>query len=184
MFFSHQRIVVMKKILIILGIFLLFFSGKSSWTVEGFKPLYVPAEEAKVIKLMEPAEMVTQGKIYVKDNYIYVGDVNKGIHIIDNTDPSAPVKVAFLQIYGNHDIAIKGNMLYADNLEDLITIDISNRENPVVVSRIEDVYKTPNQNFPEDLPYHTWFECADPDKGYVIGWIPATIESPDCYTGY
>lgn len=174
----------MKKYLIILFVYLLFFSGKSSWIVDGFKPVYVPKEEAKVITLTGPIEMETQGKIYVKGDFIYVGDVNKGVHIIDNSDPSNPVKIAFLRIYGNHDIAIKGDVLYADNLDDLITIDISDRANPTVIKRIEGVYKTPNQNFPEDLPWRTFFECADPDKGFVVGWIPATLENPDCYTSY
>jgi len=165
-------------------LFILFFSGTSPYTIEGYKPMYVPREEAKEVKLLGPRDVVTQGKIYIKDQYIYVGDVNLGIHIIKNTDPTHPEKVAFLQIYGNHDIAIKGETLYADNLEDLVAIDISDRENPQVVKRIEGIYKLPNQHFPENLPYHTYFECADPDKGYVVGWISATLDDPDCWTSY
>ncbi len=173
----------MKRLLLLSFIFMLFFSG-TNFTVDGYKPIYVSASEAKIIKLLDPREMTTQGKIYIKDQYIYVGDVNLGIHIIDNSDPRSPKKVAFLQIYGNHDIAIKGNILYADNMEDLVTIDISDGENPQVMKRIENVYKLPNQNFPENVQYHTWFECADPDRGYVIGWIPAELEDPDCWTAY
>jgi hypothetical protein len=173
----------MRKLLLLSFVFLLFFSG-TDFTVDGFKPVYISPEEAKVISLLEPREITTQGKIYIKDQYIYVGDVNLGVHIIDNSDPRNPVKVAFLQIYGNHDIAIKGNTMYADNLEDLVAIDISDRENPQVMKRVEDVYELPNQAFPENKPYHTWFECADPDKGYVIGWIPAQLDNPDCWTAY
>lgn len=173
----------MKKLLVLSAIFLLFYSG-SEFTVDGYRPVYVPPEEAKEIRLLEPREVTTQGKIYIKDHFIYLGDVNLGIHIIDNSDPTSPVRVAFLQIYGNHDIAIRGDVLYADNLEDLVAIDIGDRENPRLLKRIENVYELPNQHFPENLPYHTWFECADPDKGYVIGWIPATLENPDCWTAY
>ena len=174
----------MTKKLLAAFLFLLFFSGISPYTIEGYKPVYMPKEEAKEVKLLAPRDVVTQGKIYIKDQYIYVGDVNLGIHIIDNTDPIHPKKVAFLKIYGNHDIAIKGEILYADNLEDLVAIDISNRENPQLVKRIEGVYKLPNQHFPENLPYHTYFDCADPDKGYVVGWISATLDDPDCWTSY
>lgn len=174
----------MNKYLIVFCIYLLFFSGKSSWTVEGYKPVYVPAEQAKEIKLLDPTHVETQGKIYVKDQFIYVGDVNRGVHIIDNSDPSRPAKVAFLQIYGNHDIAIKGDIMYADNLDDLIAIDISDRANPTVVKRIEGVYELPNQKYPENMNWRTWFECVDPDKGYVVGWVPATLENPDCFTSY
>ena len=66
------------------------------------------------------------GKIYIKDNYIYLNEVNRGIHIIDNSNNSHPVQVAFLSIPGNLDIAIKGNTLYADMYTDLLALDISN----------------------------------------------------------
>ena len=90
----------MKKILIPFIVFLLFFSGTSVYEVEGFKPVYVPKEEAKVIKTLPPQDIKTQGKIYVKDQYIFIGDVNLGIHVVDNTDPRNPIKIAFIQIYG------------------------------------------------------------------------------------
>lgn len=90
----------------------------------------------------------------------------------------------FIQIYGNHDIAIKGDIMYADNLEDFIAIDISDMYNPVVVKRMEDVYEQPNQTYPENVAYHTYFECADADKGYVVGWVPDLVTDPKCYTSY
>lgn len=175
---------IISRTLFSMMVFLLFFSGNTSFSVDGYKPLYVPADQAKVIKTLESRPVETQGKIYLKDQYIFIGDVNKGVHVIDNTDPRNPVKVSFIQIYGNHDIAIKGNIMYADNLEDLVAIDISDINNLVEVKRIEDVYELPNQQYPEDVPYYTYFICADPDKGYVVGWIPAMITDPDCFTTY
>jgi hypothetical protein len=65
------------------------------------------------------------GKIYIKDQFIYLNDVDKGIHVIDNTDPAHPVQTAFLRIPGNQDIAIQGNTLYADMYSDLLVVDIS-----------------------------------------------------------
>jgi hypothetical protein len=165
-------------------VFLLFFSGSSSFTVEGYKPVYAPASEAKQIKALEVRDVETQGKIYIKDHYIYIGDLNKGVHVVDNTDPRNPQKILFIQIYGNHDIAIKGNVMYADNMEDLVAIDISDIYNPVEINRIEDVYELPNQNYPEDVSWGTYFVCADPDKGYVVGWVPDLITDPECMTTY
>lgn len=174
----------MKKIFLVFLIYLLFFNGSSVFKVDGYRPVYVPKEEAKIIKALPPRDMTAQGKIYVKDNYIFVGDVNLGIHVIDNTDPHHPQKVAFIQVYGNHDIAVKGNILYADNLEDLVALDISNIQNIQLTKRVEKVYKLPNQHYPENLPFHTYFECADPSKGYIVGWVPAEIENPECFTNY
>jgi hypothetical protein len=174
----------MKKIFLISFVFLLFFNGNNVFKVDGYRPVYVPKEEAKVIKVLPPRDVITQGKIYVKDNYIFVDDVNQGIHVIDNSDPRHPQKIAFIQIYGNHDIAVKGNTLYADNMDDLVAIDISDMQSPTLVKRVEGVYKMPNQHFPEDLPFQTYFECPDPSKGLIVGWIPAELENPKCYTSY
>jgi hypothetical protein len=174
----------MKKIFIVFLVFMLFFGGTSINEVEGYIPVYIPKDQTKVIKTLPPQDVATQGKIYVKDSYIFIGDVNLGIHVVDNTDPRNPQKIAFIQIYGNHDIAIKENILYADNLEDLVALNISDINNPTLVKHIQDVYKEPNQFYPENLPFYTYFECADPDKGYVIGWIPGMIKNPECYTSY
>ena len=174
----------MKKILIASIVFLLFFRGTTVDEIEGYKPVYVPKDEAKVIKTLPPQDIKTQGKIYVKDQYIFIGDVNLGIHVIDNSDPRNPIKIAFIQIYGNHDIAIKDDILYADNMEDLIALNINSIQNPTLVKRLEGVYELPNQYYPENLPYHSYFECADPAKGYIVGWIPDIIEKPECYTSY
>ena len=73
------------------------------------------------------AQSVAQaGQIYLKGSFIYLNDVNAGIHIIDNSDPTHPVQTAFLNIPGNQNIAIRGNILYADMYADLLAIDISN----------------------------------------------------------
>jgi hypothetical protein len=66
------------------------------------------------------------GKFYIDGKTIFLSEINKGIHIIDNSDPVHPVQIAFLNIPGNEDIAIKGNTLYADMYTDLLAIDISN----------------------------------------------------------
>jgi len=174
----------MKKIFLLSLVFLLFFQVNPVFTVEGYRPVYVPKEEAKTIKVLPPQDITTQGKIYVKGNYIFIGDVNLGIHVIDNTDPRNPKKTAFIRIYGNHDIAIKDNILYADNMEDLVALDITDIQNPVLVKRTESVYKLPNQHYPENLPFQTYFECPDPSKGFIVGWIPGMIETPKCYTTY
>ena len=71
------------------------------------------------LKSEAPRTIQTTGKIYVKDNYIFVSDPNEGIHIIDNSHPAAPENIAFLKVMGNVDMAIKGNILYADSYSNL-----------------------------------------------------------------
>ena len=59
-------------------------------------------------------------------DYIFVNDVNKGIHIIDNTNPVIPKAFAYIKIPGNEDISVKDDFLYADSASDLLVFDISN----------------------------------------------------------
>jgi hypothetical protein len=80
------------------------------------------------------------GKIYIKDNFIYLNEVNKGIHIIDNSNPSHPAQIAFLSIPGNLDIAIKGNILYADMYNDLLALNITDPHHAIITGTIDNFF--------------------------------------------
>lgn len=174
----------MKNLILYSFLFLLFFSGSKASNILGYKPVYISESEAKTISYESPREMVNQGKIYIKDQYIFIGDVGSGVHVIDNSNPESPQKIGFIQIYGNHDIAIKGFSLYADNFEDLVTIDISNMQNPVETSRKRNIYVLHGINYPPNVPYYTYFECYDASKGYVIDWEETELSDPKCFTTY
>jgi hypothetical protein len=90
------------------------------------------------VKVKEGAQPIKEtGKIYVKDNFLYVNEKGKGIHVIDNSDPAAPKKVKFVSIPGNLDVAMKGDMLYADSYMDLLAINMKTQE----VNRVNDVFQ-------------------------------------------
>ncbi|HQB36947.1 MAG TPA: hypothetical protein PLI41_05315, partial [Bacteroidales bacterium] len=119
----------------------------------------------------EAIEITNPGKIYFKDNYLFVNEVGKGIHVIDNSDPADPKKLCFYEIMGNVDIAIKGNILFADSFIDLVAIDISDVNNPVEINRIENV-------FPEVMPEgDKWYPYAMVDKseGVIVDWKVETV---------
>ncbi|MBE7174144.1 MAG: hypothetical protein INR73_26450 [Williamsia sp.] len=80
------------------------------------------------------------GKLYIRGNYIFLNEVDKGIHVIDNTDPSHPVQTAYLNIPGNRDMAVKGNILYADMYASLIALDISDLHHVSVKKSIPDFF--------------------------------------------
>jgi hypothetical protein len=87
-------------------------------------------------------DLVAPGKIYFYNNYIFINELRKGIHIIDNTNPSSPQNLGFIEIKGNVDMAVKDNILYADNYMDLLAIDITNPLAPMQMSRQQDVFPT------------------------------------------
>src|SRR3954469_6088108 len=92
-----------------------------------YTPVYKTSAEVRAnIKSGAARQIENPGKLVVLGNYIFLNEIDKGIHIIDNANPSAPVNRYFIDIPGNIDIAIKGNTLYADLYTDLLTLDISN----------------------------------------------------------
>jgi hypothetical protein len=92
-----------------------------------FRPVYVTKESVKTnIRSSDPELLENPGKLVVKDNYLYLNDVDKGIHIIDISNPSQIKNVAFIHIPGCIDLAVKGDYLYADCYTDMVTIDIRN----------------------------------------------------------
>jgi hypothetical protein len=130
-------------------------------------PVYMSYEDLrKSVKVETPVELVNPGKIYFKDNVIYINEYRKGIHVIDNSNPSAPVIKGFINIPGNVDIAIRNNLLFADSYIDLVVLDISDINNVKEVSRTQKIFE---YYLPE---YDTKYEVApiDQEKGVVVDW--------------
>ncbi|MFD0863754.1 LVIVD repeat-containing protein [Sungkyunkwania multivorans] len=91
------------------------------------------------VQMMDAQSIQESGKIYSYGNYILVGDKNRGIHVIDNQDPSNPQKKNFIKIPLNNDMSVKNNILYADSGRDLVVFDLSDIERIVQLDRINDV---------------------------------------------
>jgi hypothetical protein len=91
------------------------------------------------IASLAPTSLQNTGKIYVKDNLILINEMDKGIHVIDNSNPSQPKNIAFLNIPGNRDMAMQGNILYADMYCDLLAIDISNPNKMVIAKTLTNI---------------------------------------------
>lgn len=132
-----------------------------------YSPVYMSLDEVRQEVKPGPVQELEQpGKMYFKDGYIFISEVNKGIHVIDNSDPTNPTAVSFIAVPGNHDIAAKGNILYADSYMDLVAIDISTPNQAEQIGREEDVF-----------PYGSWHDglWADPDSGIAVDWIEKEI---------
>ena len=144
-------------------------------TYEANVPVYMAFDDFRSSFLKSaPIDISHPGKMYFKDGYLFVNEYGKGIHIIDNSNPANPVKVAFYEIMGNVDMAIRGNILFADSFIDLLAIDITDINNPVEVDRIQNV-------FPEIVPEgEFWYPYAmvDKSKGVIVDWEVKKITEP------
>ena len=103
-------------------------------------PITMSEEEFRnSVDIIAPIPIEESGKIYAYENYIFVNDQYKGVHVIDNSNPRSPEKIAFIKIPGNVDIAVKDDFLYADSLWDLLVFDISEINNVALVNRLSNV---------------------------------------------
>ena len=110
-------------------------------TYKRFVPVTVTlADIRKGIKTETGRQLESPAKIYSKGNFLFINELKKGIHIIDNSNPAAPRIVAFVNIPGNGDMAVRGDILYADSYMDLVALNISNPLNIKEVGRVTDVF--------------------------------------------
>lgn len=92
-----------------------------------YRPVYKTSEAARAeIRSSEPVTLSQPGKIYYKDGFVFLNELQKGVHIIDIRNPAQPKSVSFVKIPGCVDMAVRGNILYADMFTDLVALDISN----------------------------------------------------------
>ncbi len=104
---------------------------------------------------VQPARTIKKpGNIYTFGNYLFVCEHEKGIHILDNTNPSNPTGLKFIKLEGNDNIAVKANFLYADNGTRLLTLDINDLNNIKIVNSIDDVFSERIQNGKLIVGYH------------------------------
>jgi hypothetical protein len=103
------------------------------------------------IKSSTPVAIKAPGKLFAIGNYIFLNEINKGIHVINNSNPAAPQNVGFINIPGNVDVAVKGNILYADLYSDLVALDISNPLQVVKTAIVDNVF--PDRNYSSGFNY-------------------------------
>lgn len=180
---NTSRYLITKALLLALVV-PLFLSGCDDVRVQTvrwveYEPVYISQEEfMSAAAQEEPRELTEPGKIYLHDGYLFVNEVNKGVHIIDNRDPSAPAPVGFVNIPANKDLAVRGDRLYADSHSDLLVFDISDMENAELITRVEDVF-IESANEPPGFP----FREVDASQGVVVDWEPVVVEeecTDDC----
>lgn len=139
-------------------------------TVNVATPIYMSKSEfRKSVEILPPKSIIESGKIYAYNNLVLVNDVKKGVHIINNSNPENPVKIAFIKVIASTDMEIKGNYLYANSLMDLVVFDISDIENIVEVARLEDVFPS-YINYPtmENLVFD--FSNESQEGEIIIDW--------------
>ncbi|MEL7147921.1 MAG: hypothetical protein AAFO69_16225, partial [Bacteroidota bacterium] len=133
-------------------------------------------ETAHNLSVSEAKAIVNPGKIFNYNDFLIVTIINEGFHVIDNENPALPQPLFFVNIPGNSDVAVKDNVFFANNYNDLISFTFDETGTIQLIERMPDAL----QNSTLGVESGSYFECVDPSKGVVVGWESATINNPRC----
>lgn len=139
------------------------FCSVERYSYHELVPVYLQPGEKSKIESSAPRSIGETGKIYLHHNLIFVNEPEKGVHIFDNTDPRTPVPLSFVAVPGNHDLLVRedvgGTLLYADNYNDLVVLDIGNPREISVRKQLKDVFSA----------FYPQYD-AEPGKGFLVGY--------------
>jgi hypothetical protein len=133
---------------------------KTRETYTIYTPVFKTLSQVRADMKSGPAKPLQNiGKLNVFGNYIFLNEVGRGIHVIDNTNPAAPRNISFINIPHNVDLAVRGSYLYADCYSDIAVFDISQPTNVVPVKFMNNVIKEQNRY---------WYGINNPDLIQVV----------------
>ncbi|HEX6427502.1 MAG TPA: hypothetical protein VF008_07435, partial [Niastella sp.] len=166
----HTMSVLQLMVTVILSTFLSNCDKeKATQTYTWYTPVYKTLPEVRANMKSSPAQALEHpGKIYIYGNYIFLNEFDEGIHIFDNSQPTAPRNIAFIPIPGNEDLAVKGNVLFADSYSDLVTFDISDPKAVTAIKFLDNAFPYRNIYY----NYNGTLRPTNPDSVKVtIDWI-------------
>ncbi|MEL6989907.1 MAG: hypothetical protein AAGK97_19015, partial [Bacteroidota bacterium] len=133
-----------------------------------FNPVFMTGNDLSYdVNTVSDRALVNPGKIYFYENYLFINEQGQGVHIYDNKNPESPSYVTFYNLPGNFDIAIRNDVMYADNPLYLMAIDIQDIENPSLKSR-------------NRIQQYDWY-YDNLDQNHVIYYTRSNVvETIDC----
>ncbi len=148
----------------------------SSTADHGYRPVYGTTDHM-TIKMISSQPVQRPGKIYRYGNYLLINELNKGIHVFDNSNPSSPVAVGYLQMLGNSDMAIKDGKLYADHIGSLVALALND------FGVVEEKGRLSLRDWQTGVPPPPgfYFQCVEEEKGIVISWEKTELNELQCY---
>jgi len=167
--------------LILIGLVFLLSSCKDEFIGHsgmGKAPIYLPTSDLNDIGSLPAQPVIQSGPIFLIGDFFYMIETGKGIHIFDISDDQTENSLVFIKIPAVTDFTIDGNFLYADSWKDLVSLDITDIYNVILLNRTENVFDP--FLFPQ--LFNGPFECFDESKGAIIGWEDKALRNVLCHT--
>ena len=115
--------------------------------------LMLRSDFENAIKTLAPKVMNVTSRINLKGSNIYVVELYKGVHVVDNSNPSDPEVIHFINIPGCVDMTIKGDQLFARSAVDLVAIDISDLSEVQEINRVRETFSELENSESYGIPY-------------------------------
>ena len=159
---------------VIVFVILLSSCEDSSYKIyKGNAPVYLSYDLLRTsVKTQQNVDLENPGKIYFKDDYIFIVEELKGIYVFDNENPATPVKKTFVNVPGVVDISISGSTLYADSYVDMVILNVQDINNITESGRIKDLFPYTVPPTGNDYP----MGYIDEKRGVVKEWVLGTIK--------
>jgi hypothetical protein len=161
---TNTRIAIAGIVLFCFFVLPACFKDNCMHTYKIFTPVYRQLSELrKEVKMMPARPLGNAGKLYLSGNRIYINERSKGVHIIDNTNPSHPVNKSFVNIPGNLDLVLRGDILYSDLYCDLAAIDIGSGTSSVTSRFLTNIFPDRSTN---------GYATTNPDSiKVIVDWV-------------
>ena len=135
------------------------------------------------LQLVSPRPYENLGGIYCYQNKVMIIEDRQGLHIIDNSNPLAPVKEGFLVIEGASQISIRNDVMYTNRGVDLIALDVTDLTDVSISRTIDNVLtdwewsddgRLCDQEF-APVDYHGHYIYPHRDSGEIVDWRYDTV---------
>lgn len=161
------------KLMMFTGLFFLIGCSKKSYKIDKVNvPETISREEwrKEPLQLKNSSALKNPGKIYRYGNYLYVNEINEGIHVYDNTTPSSPIEIGFIELFLNTELAIYNDVMFANSYSDLILLDVSNPSSIKELNRLKNVFDVNFSSISSGYNYNYSRESIDLSSVVVTGW--------------
>ena len=113
----------MKRLLLLLsiiGLVLTSCEDKRLQTYMANVPVYMSYDELRSsFELLSGVALEKPGKISFYGSHMFINEYQKGIHVVDLSDPTQPELKTFIEVPGNVDMAIRNDLLYAESFVEI-----------------------------------------------------------------
>jgi hypothetical protein len=113
----------------------------------------VKSEVTAAARLQAAEPLKNLGSFVLYGTTMYINEKDKGIHVVDYSNPTSPINKGFIPIPGNLGLAIKNNILYADCYCDLLAFKIVSNQDIQLQTALKGVFISRVQGFNEDTEH-------------------------------